>query len=104
MGAMVTISAFGASRLSHRVGASFTAATHLPWMLAAACGAACAIVALGCTWRRGLAASTPVHADDTPVAPPVQAAPARFSGGLFEPAEPGLRLAPGVADLSDQAD
>jgi EmrB/QacA subfamily drug resistance transporter len=75
MGAMVTTSAFGSSRLNRRAGASFTAATHLPWMLAAACGVACAVVALVCTGRRGLAAATRVYADDTPVAPPVQAAP-----------------------------
>lgn len=69
MGAMVATSAFGAGRLSRRVGASFTAATHLPWMLAAACGVACAVVALVCTGRRGLAAATRVCVDDAPAAP-----------------------------------
>lgn len=74
MGAMVTTSAFGASRLSRQASASFTAATRLPWMLATACGVACAVVALICTRRRGLSVAARGYADDTPMAPPVEAA------------------------------
>lgn len=63
MGSMVTSSAFRTGRLAPRAAAAFTAASHLPWILAAASGLACALIAILFTGPRGVRAATKVYQD-----------------------------------------
>ncbi len=63
MGALITHPFATAHGLPRVIAARFAVSTHEAWTVGMACGAACALVALGCTGRRGKAAATRVYMD-----------------------------------------
>jgi predicted MFS family arabinose efflux permease len=66
MGTMVSSTVLGPRRLSPQAGAAFASATHVPWMLATACGLACAAIAATCAGPRGLRAAAAIYREQPP--------------------------------------